>query len=37
MHLWRKDADFEAFPRVMIEALRSDPMRMLSYCVRLNH
>jgi putative transposase len=37
MHVLRKDADFEAFQRVMIEALRRDPIRMLSYCVLSNH
>jgi hypothetical protein len=29
MHLLRKDADFEAFRRVVIEALRRDPIHTL--------
>ena len=37
MHLLRKDADFEAFQHDVIEALRRDPIRMLSYCVLSNH
>jgi REP-associated tyrosine transposase len=37
MHLLRKDADFEAFRHEVIEALRRDPIRMLSYCVLSNH
>ena len=36
MHLLRKDADFEAFQRVMIEALRRDPIRILFYCILSN-
>ncbi len=36
-HLLGKDADFEAFQRVMIEALRRHPVRILSYCVLSNH
>jgi hypothetical protein len=31
MHLFRTDADFEAFRHDVIEALRRDPIRMLSY------
>jgi putative transposase len=37
MHLFRKDADFEAFQRVMIEAHQRHPIRILSYCVMSNH
>jgi putative transposase len=37
MHLFRQDADFEAFERVMIEAHRRHPIRILSYCVLSNH
>ncbi|MGA8351789.1 MAG: transposase, partial [Isosphaeraceae bacterium] len=37
MHLFGKDAGFEAFQRVMIEAHRRHPIRILSYCVLSNH
>ena len=37
MHLFGKDADFEAFQRVMIEAHQRHPIRILSYCVLSNH
>jgi putative transposase len=37
MHLFRKDADFEAFQRAMIEAHERHPIRILSYCVMSNH
>ena len=37
MHLFGKDTDFEAFQRVMIEAHRRHPIRILSYCVLSNH
>ena len=37
MHLFRADADFGAFQHDVIEALRRDPIRMLSYCVLSNH
>jgi hypothetical protein len=33
----RKDADFEAFERVMAEAHQRQPIRVLSYCVMSNH
>ena len=36
MHLFGKDADFEAFQRVMIEAHQRYPIRILSYCVLSN-
>jgi putative transposase len=35
--MFRKDADFEAFERVMVEAHRRQPIRVLSYCVMSNH
>ena len=37
MHLLRKDAGFEAFQRVMIEAHHCRSIRILSYCVLSNH
>ena len=37
MHLFAKDADFEAFQRVLIEAHRIHPIRIPSYCVLSNH
>ena len=37
MHMFRKDADFEAFERVMVEAHQRQPVRILSYCVLSNH
>jgi REP-associated tyrosine transposase len=37
MHLFRKDADFEAFQRVMLEAHERHPIRILTYCVMSNH
>jgi len=37
MHLFGKNADFEAFQRVMIEAHQRHPIRILSYCVMSNH
>src|SRR5208337_775787 len=37
MHLFGKDADFEVFQRVMIEAHQRHPIRILSCCVLSNH
>ena len=37
MRLFRDDHDFEAFRRVMIEAHRRHPLRILAYCVLSNH
>ena len=37
MHMFRKDADFEAFERVMVETHLRQPLRILSYCVLSNH
>jgi putative transposase len=35
--LFQKDADFEAFERVLALALQKQPTRLLSYCVMPNH
>ena len=35
--MFRKEADFEAFERVMVEAHERQPIRILSYCVLSNH
>ena len=35
--MFRKDVDFEAFERVMVEARQRQPIRVLSYCVMSNH
>ena len=35
--MFRKESDFEAFERVMVEAHRLQPIRILSYCVLSNH
>ena len=35
--MFRMDADFEAFERVMVEAHQRQPIRILSYCVMSNH
>jgi putative transposase len=37
MHLFRRDEDFEAFRRVMVEAYRRHPLRILAYCILSNH
>jgi len=37
MPLFKKDADYEAFLRVIAETLVKHPMRILSYCVMPNH
>ena len=37
MHLFGKDADCEAFQRVMIEAHQRHPIRILSSCVLSHH
>jgi REP-associated tyrosine transposase len=37
MHPFSKNADFEAFQRVMIEAHQRHPIHILSYCVLSNH
>jgi hypothetical protein len=33
MHMFRREADFQAFERVMVEAHLRQPIRILSYCV----
>jgi putative transposase len=35
--MFRKEADFEAFERVMVDAHNRQPIRILSYCVLSNH
>jgi putative transposase len=35
--LFQKDADYDAFERVLVEALVKHPIRLLSYCVMPNH
>jgi putative transposase len=35
--MFRKDADYEAFERIMVEAHQRHPIRILSYCVLSNH
>jgi len=37
MALFRKQADYEAFERVMIEAQAIQPMRILGWCIMRNH
>src|SRR5262249_45280024 len=37
MRLFLRDADFEAFERIMAKTLESCPMRILSYCLMSNH
>ncbi len=35
--LFEKDADYEAFERVLAEAMEKHPTRLLSYCLLPNH
>jgi putative transposase len=35
--LFRKDADYEAFERIMIEAHERHPLRILAWCLMRNH
>jgi putative transposase len=35
--MFRKDADYAAFERVMVEAHERHPIRILSYCILSNH
>jgi putative transposase len=35
--MFRTDADFEAFGRIMLEAYEREPMRILAYCLMGNH
>jgi putative transposase len=37
MHMFRKEADFEAFQDVIVEAHEKHPIRILSYCILSNH
>jgi hypothetical protein len=37
MHMSRKQSDFEAFERVMVETHQRQPIRILSDCVLSNH
>jgi hypothetical protein len=37
MQMFRKEADFAAFGRVMVEAHDRQPIRILSYCAMSNH
>jgi putative transposase len=37
IRLFRKDADFEAFERIMAEAQALHPIRILSWCIMPNH
>jgi REP element-mobilizing transposase RayT len=37
MHMFRKESDFGAFERVMVETHQRQPIRILSYCVLSNH
>jgi putative transposase len=37
MHLFRNDADFAAFERVILESHERVPLRILSWCVLSNH
>src|SRR5437868_6297815 len=35
--LFQKDGDYDAFVRVLVEALAEHPSRLLSYCLMPNH
>ena len=35
--LFEKETDYQAFERVMAEAMEKHPIRLLSYCVMPNH
>ena len=35
--LFQKDADYDAFERVLVEALSKHPIRLLAYCVMMDH
>ena len=37
MRLFLKDADFEAFERIIEKTLESCPMRICAYCLMSNH
>ena len=35
--LFEKDGDFDAFERVLVEGMEKQPMRLLAYCLMVNH
>mgnify|MGYP001589291891 CR=1 FL=1 len=35
--LFQKDGDYDAFERVLLEALQQHPIRLLAYCIMPNH
>jgi putative transposase len=37
MAMFRRDSDFEAFERVIVQALERHPIRILSYCLMSTH
>ena len=37
LRLFKKDADYEAFGRVLVEAYRRHPIRVLDWCLMPNH
>jgi putative transposase len=37
MRMFRKDADFEAFERIIEKTLETRPMRICAYCLLSNH
>src|SRR5687768_5807496 len=37
MTLFRKEADFQAFERIMIQAHQRFPLRLCAYCILSNH
>jgi putative transposase len=37
MRLFLRDADFEAFERILAKTLQTRPMRILAYCLMSNH
>src|SRR5206468_1876018 len=37
IHFFRRDGDYEAFERIMLEAHRRFPLRICSYCIMVNH
>jgi putative transposase len=37
MRLFLKDADFQAFERIIEQTLETRPMRIVSYCLMSNH
>ena len=37
MQIFRKDKDYEAFEKILIEAKQKQSMRVLAYCLMPNH